>query len=199
MRDLHAHFEPDHFYHVYNRGNDRRDIFLMEENYSFFLKKWIAFLDDYVDVFTYCLMPNHFHFLIRVMPGEILRNKAKDKDTNSLIVGQFKRLFSSYTLSFNKYFDRTGSLFQKRFKRVKVDSDNYLLTLIHYIHHNPVHHRFSQEFSDWKYSSYSAIISDGPTNISRKEVLDYFGGKKAFLSFHNRLKNYKKINHLLID
>jgi putative transposase len=199
MRDLHAHFEPDHFYHVYNRGNDRRDIFLMEENYTFFLKKWIAFLDDYVDVFTYCLMPNHFHFLIRVMPGEILRNKARDKDTNSLIVGQFKRLFSSYTLSFNKYFDRTGSLFQKRFKRVKVDSENYLLTLIHYIHHNPVHHRFSQEFSDWKYSSYSAIISDGPTNISRKEVLNFFGGKKAFLSFHSQLKNYKKINHLLID
>jgi len=57
--------EPDKFYHVYNRGNNRQDIFFEEANYRYFLDKYVYYLNNLVDTFAYCLMPNHFHLLIR--------------------------------------------------------------------------------------------------------------------------------------
>lgn len=196
MRKYHAPFEPNCFYHIFNRGNNRENLFLEKDNYSFFLHKWQYYLNAYLDVWAYCLMPNHFHFLVRVsdqssFPEEIVANAFLEK--------QFKRLFSSYALSFNKVYDRTGSLFQKRFKRLKVDSNNYLLTLIHYIHHNPIHHNFAENYGDWTYSSYSAILSENPTKVNRDEVLSYFGDKSKFIEIHEAEKNYKKIKHLIME
>lgn len=196
MREYHAPFHHEEFYHVFNRGNNKENLFKEDRNFSFFLGRWDKYLLPYIDVWSYCLMPNHFHFLIKVkdhtsFPGE--------HNANKFLENQFKRLFSSYTLSFNKVYVRNGSLFQKRFKRVKIDSESYLFALIHYIHHNPIHHNFVNNFSEWKYSSYSAIIGKEATKISRNEVLNLFGGKIEFIAFHNQMKDYKQIKHLIIE
>ena len=196
MREYHAPFEHEGFYHVYNRGNNKENLFLEDKNYSFFLKRWEKYLFPYTDIWSYCLMPNHFHFLIKVKDKYSFPEEA---DTNSFLENQFKRLFSSYTLSFNKVYDRTGSLFQKRFKRVRTTTQNYLLSLIHYIHHNPIHHKFANDFSGWKYSSYSAIIGEETTKIARNRVLNLFGGRTGFTDFHNQMKDYKQIEHLIIE
>lgn len=196
MREYHAPFEPHGFYHIYNRGNNKENLFKEDKNYSFFLGKWEKYLVPHTDIWSYCLMPNHFHFLIKIKDHSSF---AEKDDANKFLENQFKRLFSSYTLSFNKVYVRTGSLFQKRFKRVKIDSQSYLFALIHYIHHNPIHHKFADDFSGWKYSSYSAIIGEGTTTVSRSEVLSLFGGKTGFVEFHNRMKDYKQIEHLIIE
>ena len=65
-----------------------------------------------------------------------------------------------------------------------VESDEYFTRLIQYIHHNPIHHKFVTEYSVWKYSSYNDIISDHPTKIKRKEILEWFGGREEFIDFH---------------
>ena len=91
---------------------------------------------------------------------------------------------------YNKYNNRTGSLFQKRPKRVLVDGEIKLLHLICYIHHNPIHHRLSQDYSQWKYSSFNAYLSEKPTLLCRQKVLDWFGlgnkelGKDLFMQHH---------------
>ena len=70
------------------------------------------------------------------------------------------------------------------FRRKKIDSDEYLSKIIHYIHYNPVHHRFVKELDLWPYSSYKSILSDKTTLLERKAVLDWFGGLQAFIEFH---------------
>jgi hypothetical protein len=118
---------------------------------------------------------------------------------DQIISNQFRKFFISYTKSFNKVYDRSGSLFQKPFKLIKVEDQNYLLMLVHYIHHNPIHHKFVKDYRDWKYSSYSAIVSKQPTNICRAKVLELFNGVKKFKAYHDQMKNYNKIDHLIIE
>lgn len=196
MREYHSSFEPHCFYHIYNRGNNKENLFLSDDNYAFFLRRWEYYLHKYLDIWAYCLMPNHFHFLVRVNDQGSFPEKTV---VNEFLSKQFKRFFSSYTLSFNKVYDRNGSLFQKRFKRLKIDSDDYLLTLIHYIHHNPIHHNFTENYSDWIYSSYPAILSEKLTKINRDEVLNCFGGRDDFIAIHEAEKSYKKIKHLIVE
>jgi putative transposase len=204
MRDYHAHLEIGNYYHIYNRGNNGENIFLKDENFDYFLSKWIKYIDPYSETFAYCLMPNHFHFLIRVDSKDCFVkppgiSKVQDPDINLILESQFKKLFSSYALAFNNQQSRHGSLFEKRFKRVLVDSDSYLSKIIHYIHNNPLHHGFADDFLSWKYCSYRSILSEQPTRVSRNEVLEWLGGKKGFIDFHKVNINYSDIKDVAID
>lgn len=184
------------------RANNKEKLFNVERNYHFFLEKWQKYLDDFINVWAYCLMPNHFHFLVRVKKVEelkLLLQDSKVQRISDLVSNQFRKLFISYTKSFNKTYDRTGSLFQKPFKRIEVDTKNYLKHLIHYIHHNPIHHGFVENYENWPYSSYLAIINESHTKIKRQRVLNLFGGKEPFLSYHEKMKNYNVIDHLILE
>ena len=196
MKKYHDYLKPDSFYHIYNRAIGSENLFREDRNYIFFLERWDKYLTKYVENWAYCLMPNHFHFLIKI------NNQSsfdENLDINKLLEGQFRKLFSSYTLSYNKVYKRSGSLFQKSFKRVEVNSEKYLLTLIHYIHHNPIHHNFVNKYEDWRYSSFSTIINSGFTKIARNKVLKIFGTRERFIASHEEIKNYNKINHLTVE
>ncbi|HYW35296.1 MAG TPA: hypothetical protein VE868_07815 [Balneolaceae bacterium] len=73
------------------------------------------------------------------------------------------------------------------------------MMLIHYIHHNPIHHNFVEHYGEWKYSSFAAIVSDYSTKINRNEVLNIFGGEEVLVDYHNSMKNYNTINHLVLE
>jgi|SRR3989344_112788 len=139
---------PGEFYHIYNRGTDKRKVFLNPADY----KRFIALLylcnstdpvrmdmrrkflnqifktkrsETLVDIGSYCLMPNHFHLLIR----------EKNENGISLFM---QKLTTAYTMYFNKKYERNGSLFQGTFKVRHIDTDNYLKYLFAYIHLNPI-------------------------------------------------------------
>ncbi|MGC8788129.1 MAG: transposase, partial [Anaerolineae bacterium] len=122
------------YYHIYNRGNNRECIFVEERNYRYFLKLYAQHVEPIVDTFAYCLLPNHFHFLVRVkeiseLPGRLPKPSQC-----------FSNLFNAYTRAFNKSYKRTGTLFQRPFGRMIVASDTYFVCLVAYIHHNPQRH-----------------------------------------------------------
>ena len=98
------------YYHIFNRGNNRETIFREQRNYFYFLKLYEKYIPLVADTFAYCLLPNHFHLLVRVKTGE-------EKVTSGLRVKnpgqQFGNLFNAYTKAFNKVYQRTGSLFEK--------------------------------------------------------------------------------------
>lgn len=96
----------------------------------------------------------------------------------------FGNLFSSYTQAYNKQQNRSGILFRSKFNRKEVKSDSYFRNLVHYIHYNPVKHRFAKSPEEWKYSSYNSLISEKPTLLNREFVLDAFGGRDAFIDIH---------------
>ena len=112
---------------------------------------------------------------------------------------QFSHLFNAYTQAINKRFKRTGSLFEKPFHRKLITSDDYFQKLIHYIHNNPVHHGFCKNINDYPWSSYGSIISEKPTKIKRKEVIDVFYNLDNFIAYHNQNQDFFDIDGLIIE
>jgi len=164
----------DSFYHIYNCGNNKENIFIEEQNYVYFLKLVKKHLSKTFDVLTYCLLKNHFHLLI----------KTKEEVTSKEISQSFSNLFNSYSKSINKKYGRSGSLFKDRFSRIKLDSEEYVRKLILYIHLNPTHHQFVADFRIYKHSSYNSMLSNKPTSLLREDVLSFFEDKQNFIDAH---------------
>ncbi len=188
----HAYFEEGNFYHIYNRANSNKEkLFIQDKNYQYFLSQFDGYLGGYLEVWAYCLIPNHFHFLVRV--------KGLGGDVNKKLTEQFRKFFISYTQAINKQELRRGSLFQKSFKRILVDSDEYISALIHYIHFNPIYHKLVDNIDQWEYSSYQSLLSDRPTKLYRNEVIEWFGGKKELERFHLEDKEYQRISGQIFE
>lgn len=133
-------------------------------------------------------MPNHFHFLIRLKnENEILASLDicnKDIDFSKVISLQWSHLLNGYSQAYNKMFDRRGSLFQPRIKRKPIDQDDYLTTVVLYIHWNPVKHGFVEKPIDWMFSSIHDYVYPSDTFIARDEIINWFGNIEQFLNFH---------------
>jgi hypothetical protein len=127
-------------------------------------------------------MPTHFHFLISVKVSSTLAQPVTSKLTP--VEKAFRDFFISYAKSFNKRYQRTGSLFEYKFKRKPITESNHLLRLIVYIHGNPVKAGFCTSFSAWKFSSYATLLGYETTALQREEVIDWFDGREAFIAFH---------------
>ena len=174
------------YYHIYNRGNNGVDLFYEERNYRYFLMLYKRYIFPVAKTYAYCLMKNHFHLLIQLREGD--NNKA-----HSLA---FANLFSTYTKSLNKNYQRTGSLFEKPFKRILIDSDRYFIHLISYIHRNPQKHGFVENFRDYSYSSYQAISQQKNSNIEVEQALKWFGTSTQFEKYHQQFDEVT-IQHLI--
>ncbi|HMP13867.1 MAG TPA: hypothetical protein PKD70_08300 [Saprospiraceae bacterium] len=211
-------FEEGGFYHIYNRSNNKETIFKSDGHYRFFLQRWDHYLSPYVDTFAYALLPNHFHFLVSVRPGnQILEAADKEKtkcglrflegtiELDVLLEDQMKRFLSSYAQAFNKQQDRHGSVFQKRFKRVSIKNESHLMYLIAYLHHNPMHHGLANHYEDWHYTSFKAISSNAPTKICREALLnlwceaDAIQAKKLYFEYHQVFQLDQKMANLILD
>jgi REP element-mobilizing transposase RayT len=184
-------FEPGIVYHVFNRGNNFENIFIEEQNYIFFLSLLKKYIIPIADIYAYCLLKNHFHLALRIKDEILLSDKLKNKPYLA-----FSNMFNSYSKAINKAFNRHGSLFQKHLHRIRVEDDEYLMQLIAYIHLNPVKHEFTNEFKNYKYSSYQAYISEKSTSIEKSYVISLFGDKTNFEYWHdlNKLSLEDKIS-----
>jgi len=181
--------ETEKHYHIFNRANGNDSIFLSEDNYDFFLRKYKIHIAPICDTFCYCLMPNHFHLLIRFKDDSLieqLKNFKNNNDISLFLSKQFSNFFSSYTQAFNKQQNRKGSLFLKPFKRKEIKDEVYFRKLIHYIHLNPVEAGLCSKPNLWKYSSFNAISSQKHTNILKNEVIDYFDDLENFHFVHTQ-------------
>ena len=175
--NYHPPFLCQNFYHIYNKAVGSDQLFYTDENYKYFLKKFSFFMNNVVDTYAFCLLPNHFHFLI-----------SPTANDPGLISRQFKRLFISYSMALNKQRGRKGNLFQKNFKRKVVCCEDHLKNVVHYIHVNPLHHSIFTDFKNYPYSSYKIIVGTGPTYLKRTEVIDRFSGLNEFIDFHTKNK-----------
>lgn len=129
-------------------------------------------------------MRKHFAALVK-NPRDWKKSRGF-REPGRFVLQQFNRFFISYSKSFNKVFDRTGSLFLDSFQRKLVTDQKYLRLLIYYIHQNPVHHGFVISPADWEFSSYNAILSDKESRIEKEKVIHLFGSKDSFREFHLR-------------
>jgi len=186
------------YYHIYNRGINKAQIFFENKNYDYFLKKYFKYMSSHSDLYSYCLMPNHFHFLLRIVKDEEM-NFANASNTKALtpVEKAFRDFFSSYAKAINKAYVRTGALFQARFKRKFISNEDYLARLVAYIHLNPVRAGLCKCPSEWKFSSYNILLSNNYTKLKRTEVIDWFGDKETFMEFHKVYSSYEKDEEFL--
>src|SRR5687767_2789738 len=164
-------FFQNELYHIYNRGNNRRKIFFVPENYIFFLKKVRRYLLPYCDILSYSLIPNHFHFLIHSDERTITTKTIRDQVRNPLSEG-IRLLLSSYTQAINKQNKFTGSLFQQNTKAKPIvkGSRNYDLTVFHYIHQNAYRANLVERMEDWEYSSFRDYCGQRSGTLCNKEL-----------------------------
>ena len=201
-----AHFECGCIYHVYNKTNNKELLFQSYDNYLYFLKQYYQYISPVADTFAWNLLPDHFHFLIRIKSSvEIIKHlqtlplfhqtKSEktfltDNDINAITRSSFKRFFTSYAMAYNNLFKRTGNLFYRRFKRVEITQDTQFTQALVYIHANAQKHKLVKEFKLYPWTSYHAVISEKPTKLLRNEVLEWFGGKERFITTHQSLVEY---------
>jgi len=170
----------DTFYHVYNRGVAKMDLFRDEDDYWYFEslierllsseeaknrnnRSYPSYAKE-VSVHAYCLMPNHFHFLIK-------QHKI------GAVANFMRSLSTSYAMYFNKKYNRRGRLYESTYRAIIVDKDEYLMHVSRYIHLNPL------GFRSWSHSSYQDYLYTPRQWISTDFILDMFSTKKYYLAF----------------
>ena len=170
---------PERYYHIYNRGINGEIIFKKDSHYKIFLDKFAFHVVPFIDIFAYCLMSNHFHFLIRIKSEEVIKPEIalkypgkKIESFEKFLSSQFAHLFNGYTQIVNKD-NRTGGLFESPFRRKEVKSEAYFSNLITYIHQDPQIHGFVDDFKDYSYSSYWSHLLKRQTKLKRDEVINW--------------------------
>jgi len=192
--------EPEHFYHCYNRANGKQDLFIEPENYVFFLRKFNKYISPIADFYCYCLMPNHYHFLIRIKDTTALRKFFAQKvsfefeNWPTLLSRQFSNFGNAYAKSFNKVTGRNGSLFSRPFRRKRIQDIDHLRKIVHYIHYNPIEAGLSEKPEDYPYSSYHEICENKSDTVEAKTVIDWFGDLENFKYVHREPPDISGIN-----
>ena len=180
------------FYHIYNRGNNKENIFEDEGNYNHFLKLWTKYIEPIAETYCYVLLKNHFHALIRIREDLGLSQKPSDISIMPKAEQAFANFFNAYAKSYNNSKNRTGKLFALPFKRKLVLSLGYIAELVFYIHANPQKHGFTNDFRRYPHSSYHSFLSEKPTKLMRTEIIKLFGGLDNFIQYHEEKANVLK-------
>lgn len=208
-------FDPQYFYHIFNRGAYKNKIFLDKKDYKVFTSILSYYLNfptakhfsyrnrtpnpyvkvpnlniDSVRLVSYCLMPNHFHLLLKQLP-----QATKEINISNLM----RRLSIAYAMYFKYKYRHSGALFESKYKSVTVDSDEQLLYLSKYIHLNPIN--LVKKLEQYPYSSYPAYLNQAKTLdwIHSKYVLELQKDYQKFVESPTKGVNTKKIETLTLD
>lgn len=206
-------FVNGQYYHVYNRGVEKRSIFEKSWDYSRLVKTMkyyqlagpkpklskfslnSIFKPDsskkIVEITCYCFMPNHFHFLLR---------QLQDGGMTEFV----GKLSNSYTKYYNVKYNRVGPLLQGEFKAVLIESEAQLIHVSRYIHLNPISSFLIKNLDDYRWSSYKEYIGDDTEDICNKEtILGIFKSSKSYRQFVLDQVDYAQkleiIKHQLLD
>ena len=151
------HYESDSLYHVYNRGNNGQQLFFAPAHYHYFLRLFKQHVAPMTSVIAYCLMPNHFHFLLLTTQHGTRWDDSASSARQPMVRGLAK-LLSAYSQGLNQELGRQGALFQPKTKGKQLDGPfceaGYPLVCFQYIHQNPLRAGLAATLSAWPYSSY---------------------------------------------
>ena len=180
------HYLEDHYYHIFNRGCNREPIFFVKKNYLYLLRRLKTTVTKYgVSIIAYCLMPNHYHFLVHQL-------------TERPLSDWLKAVFIGYTQAVNKQQNRQGTLFEGRARHRVIEKDVYLDHLICYIHLNPVEAGLVRKSEHWQYSNFLECTGqrDG-TLYDRQFMIDHFGSMAAYRLFYQEYSQNSTLNEAM--
>ena len=206
-------FVNGEFYHIYNRGLEKKDIFIQTRDYSQFIKTFFYYQiqnpkprfsiyrqsklfpvdpsKKIVDVICYCLMPNHFHLLIK---------QLKDGSTTEFM----RKFILSYTKYRNLKYEHQGPLLNGPFKAVRIETDEQLVHVSRYIHLNPLVSLLVKDLNFYLWSSYRTYLGlENNPAIAKEEILSFFKSPKDYKKFVLDQADYGKtlevLKHTTLD
>ena len=203
-----ASFQPECFYHIVCKSIDGIMLFKEDIDYKVFLQRFQQFTNQVLDVWSYCLLTNHTHHIIRIKSlATVIENIKKltaqtvamksfllEPDNELFIDAMIERQMNSFLVSFANYtnnkYNRKGGLFQKPFRRIEVSDDSHLQQAIIYVNANAQKHKLVKDFRDHHHNSYTAIINNDFAFIDVKIVIEFFGGSEKFMSIHKSQVDY---------
>lgn len=180
--------ERGKYYHIYNRGINSGILFKEKTNFEYFLQLYQNHIDPIAVTYAWCLMKNHFHFIIKLKEADEIDSLKTINPSQS-----FSNLFNAYTKAYNKKYSRTGTLFERPFKRIEINNTTYLNHAIVYVHNNPVHHLVCEHPLEYPWSSYVSIVSNQPTKMHKEKVIALFDGTENFIKSHQNVNNNYKV------
>ena len=198
MRIIEA-LEEGNTYHLFNRGINGEDIFKENRNYYYFLQKYKEYCSCILETYAYALLKNHFHLLVKVKENIVVTRKDGKGEIKLNAAKQLGHFFNCYAQSVNTGIKRHGKLFEEPFSRKEVDSENYFTSLIYYIHFNPQHHEFVDDFRNWEFTSYHSFLRNKNDFLEQAKVMEWFGTPKHFYEAHMGNMPLSNISHLLIE
>lgn len=201
-------FANDYYYHVYNRGVDKQNVFFQDRDYRRFLQTFSYYQfaepkprysrrttdslllfkpkieNASIELACYCLMPNHFHFLIK---------QRKEEGVSSFV----SKLTNSYTKYINTKYKRTGPLFQGTFKAVFIETDEQSLHLSRYIHINPLISKITSNLDNYKWSSWKQYMGIEAGMCNNRDILSHFNSPESYRKFIEDQIDYAESLHFL--
>ena len=155
------------YFHIFSRGNNKESIFKEEKNFYYFLDLYKKYIHPIADLYSYCLLPTHFHLLIMIKEIDVI--DVMYYEERSLWM-QFRRFLGTYTKTINKIYQRSGHLFDSRYSRISVKSDHHFFQLIAYIHQNPENHGIVSDYKYWPFSSYNSYFKKDRRSMLAREL-----------------------------
>ena len=176
---------PNAYYHVYNRGVNRRTIFRENADFQRFLNYLRKYMEPVGKVLSYALMRDHYHLTVLMNAPEAI--PAKLLRTPHALGRTFSHLQNAYANYFNHRYKTVSGLFETAYERIEVDSLNYFRQLVVYHHHNPEKHGVTADFRNYLWTSYQELSNPVVEPYVAKELtLAKFGGVEAFFAAHAR-------------
>jgi putative transposase len=154
-------FTINTLYHIHNQGNNKEIIFKERKDYLLFISKMQALVKPNCDILSYCLMPNHFHFIVQTNAQSIEKLKSGSLQLTKLTNG-IRLLLSEYAQEFNKRNKRSGSLFRQKTKYKLIDNGDpqYPKRVLHYVLSNPIEAKLVSNLRSWEFSSFLDLLGD---------------------------------------
>jgi len=183
-------FAQGQYYHIYNRGAGRAQIFFEETNYSYLVRLLHRYTEPYhIAVIAYCLMPNHYHLILR-------------QDGEKPLSAFINVVFNAYVQAVNRQQGRTGALFEGRFRHIEIGDEGYLIHLCRYVHLNPVQAGLVAIPERWPYSDYMEWIGKRPRQGDKTIIQEYFplaGAYRKFVAEYQHEREQERLRAYLLD
>lgn len=179
-------------FHIFNRGCNKEKMFFDNDNYGFLLEKLKAYSNEFdVSVIAYCLMPNHYHLILK-------------QNSEHPLSKCIQHTFNSYTKAINKRYRRSGTLFEGKYKAREIYDTRTILEVSRYVHRNPLDGGLVKNIEDWKYSNYHEWISSRNGSLCDKKFIkahfpnpdDYKKYVLDYYSFKQMINDLKKLKYI---
>lgn len=183
-------FKADNFFHVYQKAEHGKLLFPSDDSQQIFLNALQKVITPYADILGYCLLPDHYHLLIRIKKEKY--KKTGFPNMSQMLALNLKRFIRNYNFWINREYGIKGKLLRSFPKTTLVKDKVKAKEILTGIHLNPLYHKISKNPIDYYWSSYQNIINKTSKNLKAEEAIECYGEKKDFIEYHSMPIHWNK-------